>query len=104
MPRDFFRGRHAGLLVPLFSIPSRGSWGIGEIGDLPKLGEWLQEAGFSFVQLLPINEMADGQNSPYSAMSAMAIDPIFISPDAVPDIGALGGEFVLPAAERALLR
>ena len=78
MPRDFFQGRHAGLLVPLFSIPSRSSWGIGEIGDLPRLGEWLTDAGFSFVQLLPINEMADGQNSPYSAMSAMAIDPIFI--------------------------
>ena len=86
MPRDFFHGRHAGLLVPLFSIPSRESWGIGEIGDLPRLGAWMAEAGFSFVQLLPINEMADGQNSPYSAMSAMAIDPIFIAPSAVPDV------------------
>jgi 4-alpha-glucanotransferase len=85
MPRDFFQGRHAGLLVPLFSIPSRESWGIGEIGDLPRLSEWMIAAGFSFVQLLPINEMADGQNSPYSAMSAMAIDPIFISPSAVPE-------------------
>src|SRR5918993_1872802 len=101
MPRDFFHGRHAGLLVPLFSIPSRASWGIGEIGDLPRLGEWMTSAGFSFVQLLPINEMADGQNSPYSAMSAMAIDPIFISPSAVPDLVALGGEGVLNAEERA---
>ena len=103
MPRDFFQGRHAGLLVPLFSIPSRSSWGIGEIGDLPRLGEWLTDAGFSFVQLLPINEMADGQNSPYSAMSAMAIDPIFISPAAVPDIEALGGENLLTGDERAQL-
>ena len=38
MPRDFFHGRHAGLLVPLFSLPSRESWGIGEIGDLPRMG------------------------------------------------------------------
>src|SRR6187551_4047617 len=101
MARDFFQGRHAGLLIPLFSLPSRESWGIGEIADLPRLGAWLQEAGFSFVQLLPINEMADGQNSPYSAMSAMAIDPIFIAPSAVPDVAALGGEEMLPAAERA---
>ena len=103
MPRDFFRGRHAGLLVPLFSIPSRSSWGIGEIGDLPHLGQWLADAGFSFVQLLPINEMADGQNSPYSAMSAMAIDPIFISPALVPDIAALGGEKLLARDERTRL-
>ncbi len=104
MPRDFFQGRHAGLLVPLFSIPSRESWGIGEIADLPKLGDWMEGAGFSFVQLLPINEMADGQNSPYSAMSAMAIDPIFIAPAAVPEIQALGGEGLLTDDERAALK
>jgi 4-alpha-glucanotransferase len=103
MPRDFFRGRHAGLLVPLFSIASRESWGIGEIGDLPKLGTWMSGAGFSFVQLLPLNEMAEGQNSPYSALSAMAIDPIFISPSAVPELQALGGASVLKKAERAEL-
>ena len=103
MPRDFFHGRHAGLLVPLFSAPSRESWGIGELGDLPRLGAWMAGGGFSFLQLLPINEMAEGQNSPYSAMSAMAIDPIFISPGSVPDIAALGGEDLLPPAERALL-
>src|SRR5215211_7235386 len=103
MPRDFFHGRHAGLLVPLFSIPSRESWGIGEIGDLPRLGEWLTDGGFSFVQLLPIKEMADGQNSPYSAMSAMAIDPIFISPALVPDIEALGGRDLLTEDERTQL-
>ena len=100
MPRDFFHGRHAGLLVPLFSLPSRESWGIGEIGDLPRLGAWMADAGFSFVQLLPINEMADGQNSPYSAMSAMAIDPIFISPASVPDI-AVAGRRGAAAAGRA---
>src|SRR3982750_2227824 len=104
MPRDFFEGRHAGLLVPLFSIPSRESWGIGEIADLPKLGEWMTGAGFSFVQLLPINEMADGQNSPYSAMSAMAIDPIFIAPSQVPEVQALGGEALLTDDERAALQ
>jgi 4-alpha-glucanotransferase len=103
MPRDFFHGRHAGLLAPLFSLPSRGSWGIGEIADLPRLGAWMQDAGFSFVQLLPINEMADGQNSPYSAMSAMAIDPIFISLADVPEIQRLGGERLLGDSERDAL-
>ena len=103
MPRDFFHGRHAGLLVPLFSIPSRDSWGIGEIADLPRLGEWLEDAGFSFVQLLPINEMADGQNSPYSAMSAMAIDPIFIAPAAVPDVQCPRRRGAAAADERAAL-
>src|SRR6266545_4880547 len=104
MPRDFFQGRHAGLLVPLFSIPSRESWGIGEIADLPKLGDWMEEAGFSFVQLLPINEMAAGQQSPYSAMSAMAIDPIFICVTGAPEYGALGGEDQLSVEDRRRLQ
>src|SRR5262249_6477331 len=39
----------------------------------------------------------------YSALSAMAIDPIFISPSAVPELQALGGETVLKKAERAEL-
>src|SRR5262245_64914541 len=103
MPRDFFQGRHAGMMVPLFSIPSRRSWGIGELSDLPTLSDWMAEAGFSFVQLLPLNEMAGGQNSPYSALSAMAIDPIFIAPSAVPEIDALGGEEILTSSERAEL-
>ena len=41
----FAAGRHAGTLVPLFSIPSRGSWGIGEISDLPVFARWLDAAG-----------------------------------------------------------
>ncbi len=85
-------GRHAGLLVPLFSIPSRASWGIGEIGGIPAFASWLREAGLDLLQLLPIGEMAIGQRSPYSAMTAMAIDPIFISVPGVAEFRAIGGE------------
>ena len=71
-PAGSAAGRHAGVLVPLFSIPSRRSWGIGEIPDLVPLSRWLESAGFDFVQFLPLNEMQEGQSSPYSALSAMA--------------------------------
>jgi len=83
-------GRHAGVLVPLFSIPSRRSWGIGEIPDLVPLSRWLQRAGLDFVQLLPLNEMQDGQSSPYSALTAMAIDPLFIAVDQIDEFAAAG--------------
>ena len=104
MTGEFVRGRRAGVLVPLFSIPSRESWGIGEIGDLPRFADWMRRAGFSLVQLLPINEMAHGQNSPYSALSAMAIDPLFISPARVIDVQRAGGEGLLAPEERSMLR
>jgi 4-alpha-glucanotransferase len=95
-----FPRRAAGLLVPLFSIPSAASWGIGEIADLPILATWLSRAGLSLVQLLPINEMAPGEKSPYSAISAMAIDPIFVALRGVEEFVAEGGEGALSTDER----
>jgi 4-alpha-glucanotransferase len=99
----FASGRHVGAMVPLFSIPSRRSWGVGEIPDLVPLSRWLASAGFDFVQLLPVNEMEEGQSSPYSALSAMAVDPIFLSLEAVEDFAAIGGEASLSADERRML-
>jgi len=97
------RSRRAGLLVPLFSFPSSSSWGIGDIGDVAPMTAWLEGAGQQVLQLLPLNEMAEGEQSPYSALSAMAIDPIYISVSAVPDFAALGGEASLAAADRERL-
>lgn len=103
MPHRFATGRHAGVLVPLFSMPSTRSWGIGEIADLVPFAAWLEGAGLDILQLLPVSEMASGQHSPYSAMSAMAIDPIFISVQAVDDFLALGGETAAGTAFRDAL-
>jgi 4-alpha-glucanotransferase len=75
----FDKGRHAGVLVPLFSIPSERSWGIGEIGDLAPFAAWVRAAGHDVIQLLPVTEVAAGETSPYSAMTAMAIDPVYIA-------------------------
>jgi 4-alpha-glucanotransferase len=99
----FSSGRHAGVLVPLFSIPSGRSWGIGEIPDLVPLSRWLHSSGLDFVQLLPVNEMQEGQSSPYSALTAMAIDPIFIALDDVEDWTRDGNEAALGAEARAAL-
>jgi 4-alpha-glucanotransferase len=102
-PERFTQGRHAGVIAPLFSIPSASSWGIGEIADLPRLAEWLASAGLDFVQLLPINEMEEGQSSPYSALSAMALDPIFIAVEEMSDFREAGGAAALPASARDAL-
>ncbi|MBI2827987.1 MAG: 4-alpha-glucanotransferase [Acidobacteria bacterium] len=95
--------RRAGVLVPLFSIPSSRSWGIGDIGDVGAMTRWLETAGLRLLQLLPINEMPPSQTSPYSALSAMAIDPQFIAVGLMEDFAALGGEEQLEAGLRARL-
>ena len=95
--------RRSGLLVPLFSMPSSRSWGIGDIGDIAAMTNWLRSAGLHLLQLLPINEMPPGETSPYSALSAMAIDPQFIAMGLLEDFVALGGEQHLEAGLRARL-
>ena len=95
--------RRAGVLVPLFSIPSSRSWGIGDIGDIAAMTHWLRSAGVRLIQLLPTNEMPLGESSPYSALSAMAIDPQFIAVGLLEDFVALGGERHLEADLRTRL-
>ena len=95
------RRRQSGISVPLFAIASSQSWGIGEFGDLPMFARWLQEAGQSIVQILPINEMPPIESSPYSAMTAMALDPIYITMANVTDFAGLGAELALDGAEQA---
>ena len=93
--------RQSGVAVPLFSLASRRGWGIGEFSDLAEFAQWLGEAGQSVIQILPINEMPPIETSPYSAMTAMALDPIYLSVPEIPDFDALGGEQALDGAERA---
>ncbi len=95
--------RRAGLLIPLFACRTTASWGIGDIADLEPLTAWLAAAGQRVLQLLPINEMAPWQQSPYSAIDAMAIDPIFIAVPSVPEFQAVGGVAALGADDRRLL-
>ena len=67
---------HPAVLLP----SSRRAGASATSATSRRLAAWLASAGVSAsLQLLPINEMAPGQQSPYSAISAMAIDPIFIS-------------------------
>ena len=97
-------GRSAGLVVPLFSLHSSRSAGIGDIGDLAPLGAWMRRAGLRALQLLPVGTLPAGETSPYSALSAMAIDPVYVSLADVADFQALGGEVRLPLADQIALR
>src|SRR6266550_4641273 len=103
MTRQGSGSRRAGVLIPLFSIPSSRSWGVGEIGDIEAIARWLDAGGQRILQLLPINEMPPGESSPYSALSAMAIDPQFITLDHVEDFTEIGGEKALAEPLRARL-
>lgn len=96
-------GTRRGVLLPLFSAVSSRSWGIGDCSDVAPLARWLASAGFCDLMLLPLGTMSDGQSSPYSACSAMAIDPIYIDVDSLEEFHRAGGVGALDESARASL-
>ncbi len=66
-----------GVLVPLFSLRSKESVGVGEFLDLIPFGEWAKKCGLDLIQLLPVNDTGE-ESSPYSARSAFALNPVYI--------------------------
>jgi hypothetical protein len=93
--------RQSGIGVPLFSLVSSRSWGIGEFADLPAFGRGAA-ADSADVQLLPLNETSPVR-PPYSSMTAMALDPIYIRVPDVEAAAALGGESALDGDDRRVL-
>lgn len=75
---------HHGICLPLFSLHSEQSCGIGEFFDLLPLIEWIKKIGFDIIQLLPLNDTGL-DSSPYNAISAFALNPIHLSLHALPD-------------------
>lgn len=69
--------RRAGALVPLFSVYSKKSMGIGEIPDINLIADWCNKTSMSIIQLLPMNDT--GFNfTPYDCQSTFALDPVYI--------------------------
>ncbi len=84
---------HHGICLPLFSIRNPTSSGIGEFLDLLPLIDWCQKIGFDVIQLLPLND-SGGDSSPYSAHSAMALHPIYLSLAKLPFVEAFAEELL----------
>jgi 4-alpha-glucanotransferase len=72
-----------GVAIPVSGLRSRLSCGIGEYADLALLGRWAQKAHLDLVQILPINDTGH-MSSPYSALSAFALHPIYLRMQEIP--------------------
>jgi 4-alpha-glucanotransferase len=93
--------RRAGILLPLSSLRSPRDWGVGDLGDLGSFCRWLASTGHSVLQLLPIVETGAHETSPYGALSAFALDPLYVAVDAIEDFAAAGGRAALSPSARA---
>ena len=77
--------RKAGILVPLWSLRTARNCGIGEILDLERLTDWCAATGQKIIQLLPCNDTAYDA-PPYCAVSAFALNPVYLSLYDIPGI------------------
>jgi 4-alpha-glucanotransferase len=82
---DVWKG--AGVAVPVFSLRSEQSMGIGEFTDLNLMVEWVSETGMNVIQLLPVNDTIAKKtwedSYPYAAISIYALHPLYVNIDAI---------------------
>ncbi|MER6131659.1 4-alpha-glucanotransferase [Streptomyces sp. NPDC001815] len=82
-------GRTYGLLVQVYSLLSRHSWGMGDLGDLAELTAWAGRAlGAGFVQVNPMHAAVPGaptDPSPYRPSSRRYPDPVYLRVEDVPE-------------------
>ena len=81
LPNNTWRG--AGVAIPVFSLRTKKSMGVGEFTDLKLLIDWAVRCGLKLVQILPVNDTTanhDWQDSyPYAAISAFALHPLYLN-------------------------
>lgn len=80
----------AGTVIPIFSLRSEGSFGVGDFGDLKKMIDWADKTQQRVIQVLPINDTNmtyTWQDSyPYNSISIYALHPQYTDLRQLPEI------------------
>lgn len=93
-------GYLSGVAVPVASLRGDNDCGIGEFADLPDFAEFCSAAGLTVLQILPINDTGY-DSSPYSALSAYALHPIYLRIGDLPEFSTpKGGRAAEPLVEK----
>ena len=75
-----FKG--GGVAIPVFSLRTEKSFGVGEFSDLKLMVDWAKTVGLKLVQLLPVNDTTATHtyvdSYPYAAISAFALHPLYL--------------------------
>ena len=93
LPQAFFpiyNMKCAGTLVPVFSLRSKESFGVGDFGDLMKMIDWVSATKQRVLQILPINDTTITHtwtdSYPYSCISIFALHPQYVNLQALPPL------------------
>ena len=81
LPCDKWKG--AGVVIPVFSLRSSDSCGVGDFNDLRKMVDWAKKTGMNVIQLLPIYDTTINytwtDSYPYNSISIYALHPQYIN-------------------------
>lgn len=79
-PSFMYKG--TGVAIPVFSLRSDDSFGIGDFYDLRKMVDWASVTNQQIIQVLPINDTTTSKtwhdSYPYSAISIYALHPLYL--------------------------
>ena len=82
----------AGVAVPVFSLRTEESLGVGEFNDLKKMIDWAQKTGLRMVQILPVNDTSANHtwtdSYPYAAITVFGLHPQFLHLDVLDGINS----------------
>ena len=87
---EIWNRRLAGTLVPVFSLRTKKSAGVGDFGDLKMMIDLMAKTGQRVLQLLPINDTTITHtwtdSYPYSCISIFALHPQYVNLNALPPL------------------
>lgn len=87
-PYEQWKG--AGLVIPIFSLRTKESFGVGDFGDVKKMIDWVALTGQRVLQILPINDTTITHtwtdSYPYNSISIYAFHPQYVCLSALPSL------------------
>lgn len=80
----------AGVAVPVFSLRSDRSFGVGDFGDLYRMVDWAHQVGLKVIQVLPLWDTTATHgwtdSHPYDAISVFALHPQYLDLSQLPSV------------------
>lgn len=78
-----YKFKGAGVSIPVFSLKTKSSFGIGDFTDLKLLTDWAEKARLKIIQILPVNDTTANytfsDSYPYNTISVFALNPIYLN-------------------------